>query len=119
LHETSYTRIEDNLGELPPTKTTKELLDLIRSMYRLDPIERATPEQLLSAPWLQVDRGHQDPQVKRIRYWHEVEEPLKRYGAGGYHPVVVGDVFHEGRYAVIRKLAWGEQATVWLVKDKV
>lgn len=38
------------------------------------------------------------------------------YLAGGYHPVSVGDVFHD-RYTVIRKLGWGHFSTVWLSWD--
>ena len=36
---------------------------------------------------------------------------------GGYHPVAIGDVFHESRYLVLRKLGWGHFSTVWLAKD--
>lgn len=31
---------------------------------------------------------------------------------GGYHPVVIGDVF-DNRYRVIRKLGWGHFSTVF------
>ena len=35
---------------------------------------------------------------------------------GGYHPVKVGDLYHN-RYHVIRKLGWGHFSTVWLCWD--
>lgn len=38
------------------------------------------------------------------------------WNIGGYHPVSVGDVFHN-RYTVIRKLGWGHFSTVWLSWD--
>ncbi len=38
-------------------------------------------------------------------------------GAGGYHPVRVGEKFKAGRYSVLRKLGWGHFSTVWLVLD--
>lgn len=36
---------------------------------------------------------------------------------GGYHPVKVGERFHNGKYVVLRKLGWGHFSTVWLVED--
>ncbi|KAI7946294.1 hypothetical protein MJO29_010821 [Puccinia striiformis f. sp. tritici] len=37
---------------------------------------------------------------------------------GGYHPVKIGDKFHENRYSVIRKLGYGQFSTVWLAHDQ-
>ncbi|KDR18100.1 Serine/threonine-protein kinase SRPK2, partial [Zootermopsis nevadensis] len=37
---------------------------------------------------------------------------------GGYHPVRIGDLFHN-RYHVVRKLGWGHFSTVWLCWDLV
>lgn len=45
-------------------------------------------------------------------------ERAKEYRKGGYHPVVVGDVYND-RYRVIKKLGWGYFSTVWLVWDYV
>ena len=44
-------------------------------------------------------------------------EPLRRYRAGGYHPLHLGDRFKSNRYEVLHKLGWGGYATVWLAKD--
>ncbi|KAG0325871.1 serine/threonine protein kinase, CMGC group [Dissophora globulifera] len=49
----------------------------------------------------------------------EEEEDMEDYKEGGYHYVSVGDVFHEGRYVILRKLGWGHFSTVWLAKDTV
>eukprot|EP00095_Tigriopus_kingsejongensis_P008551 maker-scaffold989_size72935-snap-gene-0.10 protein:Tk08551 transcript:maker-scaffold989_size72935-snap-gene-0.10-mRNA-1 annotation:"srsf protein kinase 1-like" len=45
----------------------------------------------------------------------EQEDP-KDYMKGGYHPVKIGDLFHN-RYHVVRKLGWGHFSTVWLCWD--
>ena len=39
------------------------------------------------------------------------------YKQGGYHPVNVGEVYHE-RYVILRKLGWGHFSTVWMVYDR-
>ena len=39
-------------------------------------------------------------------------------GAGGYHPVNIGDAFKSDRYVVLLKLGWGHFSTVWLVHDR-
>ena len=39
------------------------------------------------------------------------------YKKGGYHPVLIGDVYANGRYTVERKLGWGHFSTVWLATD--
>lgn len=47
----------------------------------------------------------------------EDEEDWEDYVKGGYHPVLIGDTFSEGRYVVVRKLGWGHFSTVWLAND--
>ncbi|KND91013.1 Serine/threonine-protein kinase SRPK, partial [Tolypocladium ophioglossoides CBS 100239] len=44
-------------------------------------------------------------------------EWVESYHPGGYHPVLLGDVFNSGQYKVIRKLGEGSYATVWLARD--
>ncbi|KAK3293795.1 uncharacterized protein B0H64DRAFT_173130 [Chaetomium fimeti] len=34
-------------------------------------------------------------------------ENLEEYRIGGYHPTVIGDTFHVGRYEVVHKLGFG------------
>jgi serine/threonine-protein kinase SRPK3 len=46
------------------------------------------------------------------------EENINYYLPGGYHPVHLGDTFHDGTYQVVHKLGFGVYSTVWLVKDK-
>ncbi|KAF2362469.1 Protein kinase domain [Trinorchestia longiramus] len=46
----------------------------------------------------------------------EEQEDSKDYCKGGYHPVMIGDLFYN-RYHVIRKLGWGHFSTVWLCWD--
>ena len=44
-------------------------------------------------------------------------EWVEDYRPGGYHPVHLGDTFHNGQYKVIRKLGDGAYSTVWLARD--
>ncbi|KAH2165191.1 hypothetical protein KXW61_007170, partial [Aspergillus fumigatus] len=44
-------------------------------------------------------------------------EWVEDYRPGGYHPVVLGDVFNDGQFKVIRKLGEGSYSTVWLARD--
>ena len=46
------------------------------------------------------------------------EESIYYYLPGGYHPVHLGDTFHDGTYEVVHKLGYGQYSTVWLVKDR-
>ena len=45
------------------------------------------------------------------------EEDSEDYCKGGYHPVVVGETYKDGRYVIVRKLGWGHFSTVWLSRD--
>lgn len=49
-------------------------------------------------------------------YSDTANERPEEYRQGGYHPVVVGDLYND-RYRVVRKLGWGYFSTVWLVWD--
>ena len=45
--------------------------------------------------------------VERIEYYQE----------GGYHPVEIGDYFHD-RYRLVHKLGHGTYSTIWLARDE-
>ncbi|KAJ5594692.1 uncharacterized protein N7459_000900 [Penicillium hispanicum] len=44
-------------------------------------------------------------------------ERMEYYCPGGYHPVNIGDRFHN-RYRVVHKLGHGTYSTIWLAKDE-
>lgn len=47
----------------------------------------------------------------------DIEEGRDAYRPGGFHPVYIGDVYHD-RYEVLNKIGYGAYSTVWLVNDK-
>ena len=47
----------------------------------------------------------------------DIEEGLGAYHPGGFHPVRLGDVYHN-RYKVLSKLGYGRYSTVWLALDQ-
>lgn len=49
--------------------------------------------------------------------YYQPHELLEQYCPGGFHPVALGDTFHNGRYVIKHKLGWGGFATVWLARD--
>ncbi|KAK8814136.1 hypothetical protein WA158_007998 [Blastocystis sp. Blastoise] len=44
------------------------------------------------------------------------EEDQSDYRSGGYHPVIIGDIYND-KYKIIKKLGWGQFSTVWLAED--
>ncbi|CAG9329969.1 unnamed protein product [Blepharisma stoltei] len=48
--------------------------------------------------------------------YDDEEEPSQDYRPGGYHPIMLGDIFLN-RYEVVQKVGWGHFSTVWLCKD--
>ncbi|KAI1167962.1 kinase-like protein [Nemania serpens] len=49
---------------------------------------------------------------------YESELP-EQYRPGGFHPILLGDVFKNGRYKVIQKIGWGGFATIWVARDQL
>ncbi|KAE8312104.1 kinase-like domain-containing protein [Aspergillus transmontanensis] len=45
-------------------------------------------------------------------------ERMEYYEPGGYHPVKIGDCFHN-RYRVMYKLGHGTYSTIWLARDEI
>ena len=44
-------------------------------------------------------------------------EDLGNYCPGGYHPILLNDKLHDGRYEIVHKLGFGSFSTVWLARD--
>lgn len=58
------------------------------------------------------------PESSPVEYnYIEDIERLERYVPGGYHPVHIGDQFHN-RYRVLHKLGHGSYSTTWLARDQ-
>ncbi|ATY61342.1 kinase domain-containing [Cordyceps militaris] len=61
--------------------------------------------------------SQEPPHEYRPEYrWIDGTEDIERYTIGGYHPVMIGDVFNE-RYQIVDKLGWGGYSTVWITRD--
>lgn len=62
--------------------------------------------------------SHTSPPLHEDVYIPEVDlENFEDYAVGGFHPTVIGDTFHNGRYEVAHKLGFGGFSTVWLARD--
>lgn len=56
------------------------------------------------------------PSDVKYEYVEDVER-LDYYTHGGYHPTMIGDAYHNGRYIICHKLGFGRSATTWLAED--
>lgn len=56
----------------------------------------------------------EEPAPRYLQY--PETELIAYYRKGGYHPVHIGDIFHN-RYRVVNKLGYGSFGTVWIVED--
>lgn len=45
-------------------------------------------------------------------------EWVEDYRPGKFHPIDLGDLLHDGRYKILRKLGYGAFSTVWLARDE-
>lgn len=48
--------------------------------------------------------------------FQDIEEGRDVYRIGGFHPVYIGDVYHN-KYKVLNKIGYGLYSTVWLARD--
>lgn len=46
----------------------------------------------------------------------DIEEGRDVYRPGGFHPIYIGDVYHD-KYKVLNKIGYGVYSTVWLARD--
>lgn len=73
---------------------------------------RSEPRGTLST----TDEIYPDSSDSSLYVSDEEQEDASQYCRGGYHPVVIGDIF-DNRFRVVRKLGWGHFSTVWLCRD--
>lgn len=54
-------------------------------------------------------------------YYYLIEgvEMIEEYEPGGYHPVLLGDLFDDGRYKIVYKLGYGGYSMTWLARDQM
>jgi len=51
-----------------------------------------------------------------VKYEEEPHMPLYDHGGAGYFPLRIGQLIHEGKFEVVRKLGWGAFGSVWLAR---
>lgn len=90
---------------------TSQNSQLIHSPHAIS-IFRSEPRGTLST----TDEIYPDSSDSSLYVSDEEQEDASQYCRGGYHPVVIGDIF-DNRFRVVRKLGWGHFSTVWLCRD--
>ncbi|XP_017842750.1 SRSF protein kinase 3 isoform X4 [Drosophila busckii] len=123
------------IGYLPTTRiysTPTSLVDEDRaqqdflSLSLSPPLNRRRDMPALRGPFVSLseprgtlsttDEIYPDSPDSSLYGSDEEQEDASQYCRGGYHPVVIGDIF-DNRFRVVRKLGWGHFSTVWLCRD--
>ncbi|KAF4960916.1 hypothetical protein FGADI_566 [Fusarium gaditjirri] len=47
----------------------------------------------------------------------QIDSEYPMYGVGGYHPVHLGDLYDDGLYPIVHKIAAGDTSMIWLARD--
>ncbi|XP_016959410.1 SRSF protein kinase 3 isoform X4 [Drosophila biarmipes] len=104
---------------LPP----REQPLIIKLPQIAEPVKEEEPEtehvEFISEPrgtLSTTDEIYPDSSDSSLYVSDEEQEDASQYCRGGYHPVVIGDIF-DNRFRVVRKLGWGHFSTVWLCRD--
>merc|ERR1711887_441255 len=87
-------------------------------MAKTEPVERVTRSRGRKTELAAHQAFHEeeDEEEEILGSDDDEQESPSDYVKGGYHPVRIGDLFHN-RYHVVRKLGWGHFSTVWLCWD--
>lgn len=89
---------------------------LNETIYRSEPRSALTTTNPLTNVYPTLPTVTTESEDSSLYGSDDEQEDVSQYCRGGYHPVVIGDVF-DRRYRVIRKLGWGHFSTVWLCRD--
>ncbi|XP_034480776.1 SRSF protein kinase 3 isoform X1 [Drosophila innubila] len=95
---------QKDISSTAPTGLDQEDVDLVTFI--------SEPRGTLST----TDEIYPDSPDSSLYGSDEEQEDASQYCRGGYHPVVIGDIF-DNRFRVVRKLGWGHFSTVWLCRD--
>uniref|UniRef100_A0A6P4EDY1 non-specific serine/threonine protein kinase n=1 Tax=Drosophila rhopaloa TaxID=1041015 RepID=A0A6P4EDY1_DRORH len=98
--------------EQPLTIKLPQLADAVKEEDADHPEFKSEPRGTLST----TDEIYPDSSDSSLYVSDEEQEDASQYCRGGYHPVVIGDIF-DNRFRVVRKLGWGHFSTVWLCRD--
>ncbi|KMZ01163.1 SRSF protein kinase 3 isoform X10 [Drosophila simulans] len=98
--------------ELPLTIRLPQLAEPVKEEEIEHTELKSEPRGTLST----TDEIYPDSSDSSLYVSDEEQEDASQYCRGGYHPVVIGDIF-DNRFRVVRKLGWGHFSTVWLCRD--
>ncbi|XP_017004247.2 SRSF protein kinase 3 isoform X3 [Drosophila takahashii] len=98
--------------EQPLTIRLPQLAEPVKEEETEHPEFKSEPRGTLST----TDEIYPDSSDSSLYVSDEEQEDASQYCRGGYHPVVIGDIF-DNRFRVVRKLGWGHFSTVWLCRD--
>ncbi|KEG15468.1 serine/arginine-rich protein specific kinase SRPK [Trypanosoma grayi] len=98
---------------LKPGMTAAQAHNIASKMRQQQPLQNIPDQSFDEAD---EDETDADQGGSGEDYSDTANERATEYRKGGYHPVAVGEVYHD-RYRVVKKLGWGYFSTVWLVWD--
>ncbi|CBZ29038.1 putative protein kinase [Leishmania mexicana MHOM/GT/2001/U1103] len=111
--EKTSQEVAEKEGILVKTGMTKEQAHTIANRLKQ---QQSTTHRSDGEGDVGSDGGDGDSGGTEEDYSDTANEPSREYRKGGYHHVVIGEVYND-RYRIVKKLGWGYFSTVWLVWD--
>ncbi|KAA1106997.1 serine/threonine protein kinase, CMGC group [Puccinia graminis f. sp. tritici] len=118
IHHHQKAHAEPSSTQANPPLANKDFeTPVLLSQLKLDPAPTKPPEIKLDHQKTAPEKSPAQLTTPENVVIDDEEKPSD-YDLGGYHPVQVGERFHQDRYLIVRKLGWGHFSTVWLAHDQ-